>query len=388
MLSQYMWTIVLNITGCCNRCDSCVMRTFGQVAARQAMLAVLVLGLHLVAPLAAAQMMNAAELAPEDAARFRDGLAAQQNRDLSSAERDYKELLARTPDFLPARFNLGLVLDAEGRTADALNAFDAVRSRKPNFPAAQMFAGIEEFRLNHLEAAANALRVAVEQSPTDVRCWFWLARANFATGNTAEAKTALDKALAISPDDASVLYLLAQYDISEQDLAGAERVLIGLVTQYPQVPDFHQSLGSVYYQEARLDKAQEEYRTQLQLDAGNPQALSMIGVILLDRGQAKGSVPYLAKGLAANPKISYLQRKMGQALLESGDAAQAVKHLQQATALDNRDATTHFLLWKAYTAMGRKNEAAAELNIFRKLQSQPKMSTGILSNPTAEAGPH
>lgn len=352
------------------------------------MLAVLVLGLHLVAPLAAAQMMNAAELAPEDAARFRDGLAAQQNRDLSSAERDYKELLARTPDFLPARFNLGLVLDAEGRTADALNAFDAVRSRKPNFPAAQMFAGIEEFRLNHLEAAANALRVAVEQSPTDVRCWFWLARANFATGNTAEAKTALDKALAISPDDASVLYLLAQYDISEQDLAGAERVLIGLVTQYPQVPDFHQSLGSVYYQEARLDKAQEEYRTQLQLDAGNPQALSMIGVILLDRGQAKGSVPYLAKGLAANPKISYLQRKMGQALLESGDAAQAVKHLQQATALDNRDATTHFLLWKAYTAMGRKNEAAAELNIFRKLQSQPKMSTGILSNPTAEAGPH
>lgn len=347
------------------------MGMFNGIRAWHAMV-LLLLAFYAETPTAKAQTTNAAELAPQDAALFEEGLSAQQQHDLPMAEREYRALLAKQPDFLPARFNLGLVLDAQGRAADALAAFDQVRTRKPDFPAAQMFAGIEEFRLGRMEASANALQIAVQQSPSDTRCWFWLARANFALNNTAEAKAALDKALAISPDDASALYLLAQYQISAQDLTGAERVLSSLVARYPRIPDFHQALGSVYYLEARLDKAEEEYRAQLQLDAGNPQAVSMVGVILLDRGQAKDAIPYLAKGLAANSQIAYLQRKMGQALLESGDAEQAIAHLQRAAILDRDEATTHFLLWKAYSGLGQKPQAAAELETFRKLESQPK----------------
>jgi predicted Zn-dependent protease len=322
-----------------------------------------------VAPRAASQSASPAELGPETAALFQDALAAQQRRDLQGAEKSYRVLLTSMPDYLPARLNLGIVLDAENKTVDALAAFDAVRTRQPTFPAAQMFAGIEEVRLGRLADALGSLHLATEQSASDPRCWFWLARANFALGNAAEGKAALDKVLAISPDDASALYLLAQYQISAQDLNGAERVLTGLATRYPTVPDFHQSLGSVYYMEARLDKAEDEYRIQLRMDSGNPQALSMIGVILLDRGQAKDAEPYLAKGLEANPGIAYLQRKMGQALLESDAPEQAIPHLRQALALDAQDATAHFLLWKAFNAMGRKPEASAELDAFRKLQS-------------------
>jgi predicted Zn-dependent protease len=333
-----------------------------------------------------AQTMNASELSSDDAALFQRALAAQQNRDLTSAEKDYRVLLGRTPGFLPALFNLGLVLDGEGRTAEALDAFEAVRANKPAFPAAQMFAGIEEFRLGRLQAALTALDLAAKQSPDDLRCWFWLARADFAAGETAQGKKALDKAVAISPEDASSLYLLAQYLISAQDLTGAERILTDLAARYPQTPDFHESLGSVYYLEARLDKAEEEYRTQLQLDASNPQALSMLGVILLDRGQAKQAVSYLAKGLNANPRIAYLQRRMGQALLESGEVEEAITHLREATELDAHDATAHFLLWKAYKSLDRKTEAAAELDAFRKLQSEPKGAAGTPATTALKVG--
>jgi Flp pilus assembly protein TadD len=328
-----------------------------------------------------------AELSNSETDLFRSGLAAQQNRDLPGAEKFYRTLLTSKPDFLPARLNLGLVLDVEGRTADALAEFDAVRNREPAFPAAQMFAGIEQFRLGKFPDAVSALHLATQQSASDSRCWFWLARANFALGRNEDGKAALDKVLAISPDDASALYLLAQYQISAQDLNGAERVLSGLVVRYPRVPDFHQSLGSVYYMAAMPDKAEEEYRMQLQLDAGNPQALSMIGIILLDRGQAKSAISYLAKGLDANPGIAYLQRKMGQALLESGQPEEAVPHLRKAASLDAQEATAHFLLWKALNALNLKPEADEELMAFRKLQSQTPAQAALPGIPHLTPGP-
>lgn len=349
------------------------MRTSGRI---QKMLAIVLLFPTVLPIELSAQSMDASNLSSDDAALFQTALAAQQNRDLPTAEKGYQALLARTPEFLPARFDLGLVFDAEGKTAEALDAFEAVQVIEPTFPAVQMFVGIENFRLGRLEAAHTALDLATQQSPDDLHSWFWLARADFADGKVAQGKEALDKALAISPDDASSLNLLAQYLISAQDLTGAERILISLETRYPRVPDFHESLGSVYYLEARLDKAEEEYRTELGLDPSNPQALSMLGVILLDRGQAKQAVPYLAKGLDANPRIAYLQRKMGQALLESGEAAEAITHLHDATALDAHEATAHFLLWKAYNLLGRKTDAAEELDIFRKLQSEPHTGAG------------
>ena len=330
----------------------------------------------LLARVSLGQITNVSELDAQDSALFQRGLAAQQSHDLSSAERDYRAVLARSPEFLPARFNLGLVLDGEGRTAEALDAFEAVRASNAEFPAVQMFAGIEDLRLGQVGAALGALKLATEQSPRNLQSWFWLARADFAAGRPSEGKEALDKALSISPDDASSLYLLARYLISAQDLTGAERILTGLAARLPRVPDFHESLGSVYYLEARLDKAEEEYRRQLEIDPDNPQALSMLGVIFLDRGQVKLAVPYLQRGLNANPNVAYLQRKMGQAMLESGQTQEAITHLREATVLDPHDATAHFLLWKAYKLLNESREAAAELDAFRKLQSEPQPPAG------------
>lgn len=360
------------------------MRSCGQILSLAFALGMF-LSLALPRPAAAAQMTNAANLRAEDATLFQQALKAQRDGDLPAAESDYRAVLARSPEFLPARFNLGLVLDAEGKMADALESFSTVGEIKPDFPAVQMFIGIEEFRLGRAEASRGALELATKQNPNDLRCWFWLARVDFATEKREAGKAALDRALAISPEDPSALFLLAQYQISTQDVTSAERVLSELAKRYPRVPDFHQSLGSVYYLEARLDSAEDEYRAELKLDAGNPQALSMIGVILVDRGQAKQAIPYLAKGLQANPNIAYLQRKMGQALLEMGETEQAVGHLNQASALDSQEPTAHFLLWKSYKALGRGNDAARELDLFRKLQSQPKTAAEMPGIPAGGA---
>lgn len=315
------------------------------------------------------QATEAASLPPATGELFRAALAEHQGQDLAAAERDYRLVLAQSPGFLPAQFNLGLVLDAQGKTKDALDQFLLVDEELPTFPGSQLFSGIENFRLGKYNASEEALRLATQQSSNDVRGWFWLAKAEFALSHASEGKAALDAALRISPDDPSSLYLLALFYISEQDLARSEEQLTRLVGKYPQVPEFHQSLGSVYYMQARLEKAQAEYNSQLAIDPHNPQALSMLGVILLDRGEASSAIQYLQQGLDANPRIPFLQRKIGQALFAVNRPEEAIQHLHEAVSLDPQDSTSHFLLWKIYTALHRSQNAAEELEAFRKLQT-------------------
>jgi len=328
------------------------------------------------------QVNEAASLPPETGELFRTALAEHQGQDLVAAERDYRLVLAQSPGFLPARFNLGLVLDAQGKTKDALDQFLLVDKQLPTFPGSQLFTGVENFRLGRYDASEKALRLATEQSSDDSRGWFWLAKAEFALLHTSEGKAALDAALRISPDDPSSLYLLALFYISEQDLVRSEELLTRLVEKYPQIPEFHQSLGSVYYMQARLEKAQAEYNRQLVIDPHNPQALSMLGVILLDRGEASSAIQYLQQGLDANPRIPFLQQKIGQALFEVNRPQEAIQHLHEAVILDPQDSTSHFLLWKIYTALHRSQNATEELEAFRKLQTahQNRSPSNPLSN--------
>jgi superkiller protein 3 len=321
--------------------------------------------------------MDAASLDPASASLFRDGLQAQQQQNFAEAAKAYTALLETSPDFLPARFNLGLVLDAEGKSQQALDEFDEVRGEAPTFPGVQLFTGIENFRLGKMDAAASTLHLAAEQSPKDPRCWFWLAKTEFAAQHESEGKAALDEALQVSPDDPSSLYLLSQYEIAGQDLTSSESILTGLVARYPEVPEFHQSLGSVFYLEAQLDKAEAEYRKQLDIDPKSAQALSMLGVILLDRGAAQQAIPYLQQGLAVNARIPFLQRKLGQALIAVGEPQDAIAHLREAVELDPQESTAHFLLWKVYSAQHRNQEAAVELDAFRKLQKKQQAGPGV-----------
>jgi tetratricopeptide (TPR) repeat protein len=329
------------------------------------------------------QMTDTAALPPESADLFRAAMAEQQNQQLTAAEKDYRVLLAQAPDFLPARFDLGLVLDGEGSFQDALDQFQIVDRELATFPGSQFFTGVESFRLGKYEASEQALRLATQQSSKDLLCWFWLARAEFALSHETEGKAALDEALRIDPDDPSSLYLRALTYISDQDLPRSQELLTRLVEKYPQVPEFHRSLGSVYYMQAQLDKAQGEYTSQLAIDPHDPQALSMLGVILLDRGQAAAALPYLKQGLDANPRISFLQWKIGQALSALGRPEEAIPHLKEAIALDPQDATAHYLLWKAFTGLHRPQEAEPELEAFRKLEAEQQNRIPASSLPDA-----
>lgn len=113
------WTRRSNVLDMCRRQRG---RTLSWPALRS-ISALLALAVELGMCAAWSQSTDSAALAPESAVLFQEGLAAQQNRDLLTVEKDYAFRLARFPDFLPAQFNLGLVFDREGRIREAIDQF-------------------------------------------------------------------------------------------------------------------------------------------------------------------------------------------------------------------------------------------------------------------------
>jgi predicted Zn-dependent protease len=61
-------------------------------------------------------------------------------------------------------------------------------------------------------------------------------------------------------------------------------------------------------------------------------------------------------------QLSYLV-----ALVRSGDAAEAVTHLEAAARRESRNVEIHSLLAEAYRALGRMEEAEQQLEIVRRL---------------------
>jgi hypothetical protein len=63
------------------------------------------------------------------------------------------------------------------------------------------------------------------------------------------------------------------------------------------------------------------------------------------------------------------------ALIKLNRNAEAAKDLEAAAKADPTEASTHFLLAKTYRALGRTEEAQAEMQTFSKLEESARAAT-------------
>lgn len=328
----------------------------------------------LMASFVAGQMTTDPSSLPPDArSAFITSMEAQKAGNNTLAVEKYNTVIAASPDFAPAHFNLGLALDALGQFEAALAQFHRVAGTLPEFPAVQLFLGIENERLQHHAAAAQALAAATSQNPQDLQAWFWLGKARLAMDQLDPAESAARHALTMDTHQPGARFLLAQIDIARSDWESARKALQALIADFPDLPGAHEALGGVYYSLAQRALAMSEYEKELKVDSGNLKANSMIGVLMVENGEFQKAVPYLAQGVAANPQIALLQHKLGQALLQTSSYDQALPHLEAAAKLDANNAGVHFLLWKLYKQTGKTAEADAELQIFKRLEKNGQL---------------
>ena len=142
------------------------------------------------------------EVAPNDPSlRYWLASAMIASGDEKGAERQFREVVRRHPDYAKAHFSLGAIAERRGQRAEAVKEYEAAVRYAPNMPDARL-------RLADTLRASNQLRAAVTQydetiklDPGLISAWTGAIQTLIALGDTAEARAWLQRAQRVHPSN-------------------------------------------------------------------------------------------------------------------------------------------------------------------------------------------
>jgi tetratricopeptide (TPR) repeat protein len=246
--------------------------------------------------------------------------------------------LSLAPASSEARRMLGLVSWLNGQDQAGISHLEAAiranpRDERTRLALARIFA-----RAGRDDEAERTLREALLAIPGSLLAHWWLASDYERLNRIADARHELT--LARMP---SILTSAAAIDAAAGrlarhagDSAGAAEALTRRVRARPNDPAAHLDLADVYLDQDRLDEAFRELVAALLVDPSNGRAYAAMGRLELTRGRPDQATVALARALALTP----------------GDFA------------------SRYALAMALKQLGRDDEAARELEAYRRAQQQ------------------
>jgi tetratricopeptide (TPR) repeat protein len=323
--------------------------------------------------------------------------AAEARGDLTAAAADYESLLQIAPRLAPAYNNLGSLYLRQREFKKAAIVLERGLKIDPKMSSASALLGVALYEMRDYAGARRHLEVALRANPKDNNAELFLANDLIKLGEVDGAAPHLHQLSLRQPENQEVWYLLGKVHmrLSEQALSrlnaiDPESVWVheisgeimesmknydGALLEYkkavemaPQQAGTHYLLGNAYWSLKMWDAATEQFRAELANDPANCLAQWKIGNIVLEQhGDPAGALAEVQKALDVCPDLSPARVDRARALIRLDRHGEAVKDLEAAEKADPAEASTHFLLAQAYRAVGRTQEAQAEMKIFSKL---------------------
>ena len=116
----------------------------------------------------------------------------------------------------------------------------------------------------------------------------------------------------------------------------AQRGGPAVMARQPATPAWQQSLlqGLQHHQAGRLDTANSLYRNVLRIAPNEPDALHLLGVLMLQRGDPAQAVSLIQRAISRRGNVAVYHSNLGAALRTLGQVAEARRALERAVALD------------------------------------------------------
>src|SRR5260370_40300547 len=129
------------------------------------------------------------------------------------------------------------------------------------------------------------------------------------------------------------------------------------------------------------DAATEQCRAELVNAPINCQAKWTLGNIVLEEHVSpEEALADVEKALTICPNLMAARVDRARALMKLDRHVEALKDLEAAEKADPAEASTHFLLAQTYRALGRTQEAQAEMKLFSKLEESSRAATAERAN--------
>lgn len=293
---------------------------------------------------AEAAFQRFASIAPKPAPAYAFlGLCEYEMRDYDRALRHFrlwagKGWTGSTELIDVAVFHFGLLLTRDGRFVEALYLLATEAQRRGESPALAEAMGLASLRMKNLP----------EDYPPERREMVWLA-----------GEAALHASL--PPND---------YERANEY---ARRLLL----HYEQEANVHYFAGTLFRSEGKKVEAAQEFQRELQISPNHVPALVELARMNLDENQLGEALSFAKRAAELEPKNPEGHHILGRVLLATGQFQDSARELETAKQLVPDSATVRSHLAMAYSRLGRKKEADAELAAFMLL----KEKEGVFAPP-------
>src|SRR5882762_1479642 len=257
--------------------------------------------------------------------------------------------------------------EARGDFAGAAQIYESLLQISPRLAPAYNNLGSLYLRQREYKKAADVLEKGLKIDPKMVCASALLGIARYEMRDYAGARAPLETALRGNSNDDNAELLLANDLMKLDELNLAVEHLRKLAQHL---------LANAYWSLSMWDAANEQFRAELTNDPANCLAQWKIGNIILEqRGSPEEALSNVEKALNICPNLMVARVDRGRALMKLDRHAEAAKDLETAVKSDPAEPSTHFLLAQTYRALGRTQEAQAEMKLFSKLEESARAAT-------------
>jgi Tfp pilus assembly protein PilF len=324
---------------------------------------------------------------------------------VQAAAREFQVILARDPNNVDARADLGVLAYFQHDCGMAIPNLRRALAERPSLFKAQTLLGLCEKQGGDSESAAHDL----EQSLTHLRDWRLAKLAgsqlveiyyneddlNRAAQVIAElqrahptdadilfmayrvhmelAERARDTLALIAPDSARMHELMAEQFVNDGNAADAITQYEKALAKDPSLPGVHYELGEAIMQNSKsedsFEHAAREFEAALAENPRNAGAEAKLGQIAFSQGKMDRAEQDYQRALTLQPDEAEALKGMAEIFGRSGQTEQAVKYLLRASQSAPFDETICYRLAFYYRKLGRASEANREMARFEKLRA-------------------
>jgi tetratricopeptide (TPR) repeat protein len=336
---------------------------------------------------------------------YAEAKSAQARGDLHAAAQIYESLLKISPGLAPAYNNLGSLYLTLREYHKAATVLEKGLQLDPKMASALALLGISRYEMGDYNGARRGLEAALRVNPGDDNAALFLANDLMKLGEFDLAAEHLRKLSRRQPRNQEIWYLLGKVHmkLSEESLSklneiDANSVWVheisgeimesmknydGALIEYkkaveiaPSQSGTHYHLGNAYWALSMWDAAADQFQAELANDPANCLSQWKIGnIVLQQHGNPENALAEVEKALNICPNLMAARVDRARALMKLDRYSDALKDLEAARKAEPAEASTHFLLAQTYRALGRKEEAQSEMQVFAKLEESSRAAT-------------
>lgn len=306
------------------------------------------------------------------------------------AETELRSALSLNPYQGEWYFNLGLTLEAAGRSAEAAEAFASCYELQPEDPATALLVATNLVRAGEAERALTWIDSAAadaDNPDVDVQ----RIQALTTLGRHDEAEVAFYVAQERHPSHAELYASMADSLLDRSLHDKAVWCLREAAKLDPDLPRVEARLAEAYAATGRQERARQLYLRELRRDPGDIDTLLDLGELLTDMNRGDEAAEKFRRVLELEPDNAEAHAAIGRIAKDRGDLDHAVTAFDLALRLDPEDTAARDELSEALLQRGSPadRDRAAILLIERANEitaDNVRASSGPSPRPDARAG--